>query len=484
MNMANDNEKYLLNQQVSFIQHFLPGLDAGKYKLQVDQQVFEKDGVTPVSGEAYTNSYTFAVNGDRFSIANPAIMASVFPGDTSSGNYTTVLPHVVFSKTTFPWSRFPTKKPPYDPPPPGKDVDANVPTWLWVMILDEDDAAFYPGLQLNPVTCTIGDLYPQKIYQDSKLPDDTASYFYEAQSLAGLDPGQTTKDAIQIIDVPITLFTKIAPTLDDLRQLAHGRVVSLINQAVKGSDDLGEPTGSFSIVFGNRLPANMKKCYAYLVSLENLEDFLPAEGGFKREGVLPTGAVKLRLAVLKSWTFFSSGQSAEFVHKLESLNGCVPGGPPAKNTNVRLEYRGPGTEIGNIFNMGYVPLNETMRTGEKNVSWYRGPLLAYSVMERNIEFPITSPDRATFFDPTTGMLDTSYAAAWTIGRMVALQDVSFSTGLYNWKKGLTLEVVNKIEDELIHQEFSASFAGKTLAEGESLTAASLFKKTVLMLNKE
>jgi hypothetical protein len=478
-------ENYVLNQQVSFIQHFLPGLEAGEYKLQVDQQVFQKDGKTPVSGKAYTNAYTFAVTGDRFGLAKPGeIVASIFPADNASGEYTNVLPHVVFSKTTFPWTRYPTLKPPYAPPPPGKDVDANVPTWLWVMVLDEDDVTEYASLKLNPFTCTIGDLYPQKVYPDSKLPDTDASYFYKADSLAGLEPGQTTKDSIQAIDIPLDLFWKIAPTVDDMYQLAHGRVVSLVNQCMLGTDDIGEPTGSFSIVFGNRLPANKKKTYAYLVSLEELEEFLPKVGGIPPESkAYPPGA-NLRLAVLKSWTFFSTGQSAAFVHKLESLNGCTPGGPPAENTSVRLEYKGQNKVIGDIFQMGFLPLNETMRTAEKNVSWYRGPLLPYSIPDRNIEFPIPSPDGATFFDPTTGMLDASYAAAWTIGRMVGLQDVSFSTGLYTWKKGLSQEVVNSIENKLIDEEFSAALTRPGTLRKMPLTAGSLFKQTVLMLNKE
>ena len=88
------------------------------------------------------------------------------------------------------------------------------------------------------------------------------------------------------------------------------------------------------------------------------------------------------------------------------------------------------------------------------MSWYRGPLAPYLISKPGIRFPIASPDEATAFDPTTGMLDASLAAAWTIGRMVALQDPAFSTTLYQWKQGMTQQVVNYIEEQIMRERFS------------------------------
>ena len=481
---TNDNEQYLLNEQVSFIQHYLPGLDAGEYQLQVDQQIFESDGVTPVSGDAYSNSYTFAVTGDRFSISNPSTLNSVFPANNASGEYSNVLPHVVFSLKTFPWIRYPNLDLPYTPPQPGSDVDGDVPTWLWIMLLDEDDIAAYPSLVLAPQTNTIGDLYPPSVVSISTLGTNY-SYFNSATDLSGLEPGQNTTDSIQTIDVPLALFWTIAPSLADMSLLAHGRVVSLVNQPTSGSSIEGESTGSFSIVFGNRLPNTQKKSYAFLVSLEELQDFLPQTGGIPPTGNTYPGTALLRLAILNSWTFFSTGESATFVHQLESLNGCVPGGPPATNTNIRIPYSGTNSVVEGALNMGYVPLNETMRTAENNVSWYRGPLVPYSIPAQTITVPVASPDAATIFDPTTGMLNVSYAAAWTIGRMVALQDVSFSTGLYNWKKTLESQVNSNIENGLFDQSLGVdSPQAKSLTAEAAQPTRSLFTQIALTLNKD
>lgn len=488
---VNDNEQYLLNQQVSFIQHFLTGLDAGGYQLQVQQQVLDSQG-QPVSGEAYSSSYMFGVTADRFAISQPGnVVSSVFPADNASGEFANVLPHVVCSLQTFPWVRYPTNDLPYAPPSPGTDTDADVPTWLWVMLLDQDDVAACAkqGLSLNlgPVTRSVADLFPQAALPSTATSSlgNNYSYFNGALNTLGLEPGQTLADAIQTIDVPLNLFWQIAPTIADLKQMAHGRVVSLINQpTTSNTAGPGEPNGSFAVVFGNRLPANEKKTLAFLVSLEELENFLPnTTGGGAPAGTQFDGTLSLRLAVLKSWTFFTTGQPASFVHQLLTLNGRVIDDPAlqpppaAANTNLRLSYGGSNSVVQGAFNMGYVPLNETLRTSGQTVSWYRGPLTPYSIAQGWLGVPISSPDAALIFDPTTGMLDTSYAAAWTIGRMLALQDAAFSSALYNWKRGLEQQVNRAIENTRLEQSLGASL---------NLPSAtgSLLKRTIMALNPE
>ncbi|MCB1087152.1 MAG: hypothetical protein KDM63_08915, partial [Verrucomicrobiae bacterium] len=199
---------------------------------------------------------------------------------------------------------------------------------------------------------------------------------------------------------------------------------------------------------------------ACLVSLESLEEFLPDnENGGPPIGSTFHGDRLLRLAVLKSWQFFSTGQPATFRDQLLALNGRDPRGETdAVNTNLRLDYKGSNAVIGNALAMGYVPLNSELRTAEKTVSWYRGPLAPYAIPESKLEIPIRSPDQATVFDPTTGMFDVSLASAWTIGRMIALQDTAFSTALYNWKKGLSMKAVNSVEEDILNEKFAAILA--------------------------
>ena len=113
-----------------------------------------------------------------------------------------------------------------------------------------------------------------------------------------------------------------------------------------------------------------------------------------------------------------------------------------------------------------------MRTGGQTVSWYRGPLVPYPIPQPRIKFPIASPDQATRFDPTTGMFDSSYAAAWTLGRQLALQNKTFSTALYDWKKGLAQQVVDAIENKILEERL------KPLLQSDSQPAVLLRMKRV------
>ncbi len=86
---------------------------------------------------------------------------------------------------------------------------------------------------------------------------------------------------------------------------------------------------------------------------------------------------------------------------------------------------------------GMLALPHQFRIGKKAASWYRGPL---SVRTANPGFalPAVSSDALLVMDNTSGMFDVSYAAAWQLGRLMALEDRQFSLQLYNWKKRMSL----------------------------------------------
>jgi hypothetical protein len=64
-------------------------------------------------------------------------------------------------------------------------------------------------------------------------------------------------------------------------------------------------------------------------------------------------------------------------------------------------------------------------------------------------FPTRAGDELLRFDPSVGMFDSSYAAAWELGRMLSLQSKQFSVGLYNWKRANT-QRVRQTEQVLFH----------------------------------
>ena len=125
-----------------------------------------------------------------------------------------MLPHVVFNSTSFPWVRSPTTSPP-TLPAPGEDTEADVPTWLAVLVLDDDDAQ-PPGLNLEPVTMVVGDLFPPAVYQ-AKHARRELQLLHRRKDNAGLETDGTPADPVQTIDLPLKLFADLAPTLADLR---------------------------------------------------------------------------------------------------------------------------------------------------------------------------------------------------------------------------------------------------------------------------
>jgi hypothetical protein len=448
-----NNSDLSLSEQVTFIQHHLPGLDAGSYDLLLEQKRTEDKGAA--IGDDLSKQYKFAVKGDRFAMSVPSDIYAVFPPNNAAGEFKAVLPHVVFTKKTFPWIRYPSNEAPAAGLKPGETVDKEVPTWLTILLLDEND-----GLSPDTQLMTANDLFP------AQLGPNRVSYFNDDDD-KNLDYGEDRGDPIRVLDVPLSLFWKLAPTLGDLNYLAHARQVSLLPKTtIPGISDIGEPLGDFSIVFGNRLPQAGKRSYAFLVSLEGLENYLPDNDGNPKPKVASDAGKSLRLAVLKNWQFDSLVDSpAAFVNAIERLNGRdpnlmelqKPGLPPdpviapAQMTTLQLPSRGSNETVRRALQMGYAPHNHNLRTGEKTVSWYRGPLVPYEIARSRLSLPLGSPDQALIFDPTTGMFDVSYAMAWTLGRQLALQDAGFSTALYEWKKGVDLQIIRNIENRLLEE---------------------------------
>lgn len=445
------NDKYIFSEEVSFIQHHLPGLQAGSYRLSLSHTLQDVSGKL-IGEEMKGEPYQFAVQGDRFRVNAPGkVFFSVFPAANAVGEFTTVLPHVVFSKKTFSWIRYPDKDVPAyrkkENLSPGKSPEKDVSTWLWILLLDEDD--LHGDFQnLSVQNRTIGDLFP-----GSSSLGDNISYFHGQPSSQKLEYGESKDDQIQTIDLPLELFWKVAPTLEDLKYTAHARKVSLDNKStIPGISDQGQPTGDFSIVFGNRLPQSDIKTHAYLVSLEGMEAFLPTEDGTPQASAKQYDGKNIRLAALKSWSFYSTGETATFVDTLMALNGGSAAASPKLST-LQVPYHGIDPTVKSALQMGYAPLNHFLRTGENTVSWFRGPLVPYPITKAELDFPISSPDKATAFDPNTGLLDVSYAVAWTLGRLLALQEKSFSTSLYKWKKETNNRLLALIEDALILEKF-------------------------------
>jgi len=466
----------LLTGQITFIENHLVALLAGEYMVRVDQHVQNTDP-NAKSGQQFNDNYfnekRFAVTGARFSLPATAI-SNIFPPANNQGEYDNVLPHVVLTAKSLPWSRTP-------------DGTDNGKPWLALLLFEQSeiDAAIAAQRPLEVGGQTmVGDLQAAAFSRAaganptaSTLPPDTVSYpGLDASKPAtpvgtnGLDYGENWYDRIRLLDVPTELFSAIAPAITnaaapdgkgDLELLAHARNVKTSATKTQAG---GAGKEDFSVVVCNRLPAPNTQCVAHLVSLENLADktlqtsFLPtvdAQGNYT-PGTFPTGTKYLRLASLYSWRFISIDPKETFTQYLENLDVGPFQLPTPTGVGINEDVAGP-------LALGYTALNHHTRQGDSTVSWYRGPFVpiaAPKVFEplpdptsTPVGKPLMSADQAVRYNPDTGMLDVSYAAAWKIGQLLGLQNQSYATALYNWKRSNTQQTILSLERQVLQHKF-------------------------------
>ncbi|NER47569.1 MAG: hypothetical protein F6J86_09925 [Symploca sp. SIO1B1] len=409
--------------QITFIQNHLPPLEVGEYQLTLRQKISAAGGDLP------TIVHKFSVYTERFTLKSGEVI-KVFPPANSQGQNTNVLPHVVLSRKTLPWERTPLTDGSF-----GSDTD--YPSWLALLVFDEDDFANDPNAwPINARNSTVSDL---------KASDNNIfSYFTSAHSISEvLETGETASQACQTIDIPIALFNKIAPASADLKWLAHSRNINRD----------GEDTDC-SVIIANRLPKGElkgKRNIVHLVSLEGLGDYLPTAKG-QGSSKLSTYST-IRLVSLKSWAFAAIQEVHSFESYLVDLNTNQPDSHNAFLHWPITDSAASNATAQQALAQGYVAMNHNTREGDQTVSWYRGPLIPYSPVYdiTSTSFnppllPTRSPDRITNYNKSSGMFDVSYAAAWQLGRLMALANQQFSVALYNWKKDLVQQATRNAPD--------------------------------------
>lgn len=431
-----------VTKTVTFIQYKLPKLKAGEYKIVASLSAGPK--TAPVS---YGASRGFAVAGTRFKL-DGGDLVSVFPPDLANGEFTGVLPNAVLSRPVLPWLRSL-----YSSNDPNKE--ANTP-WLAVLTIDISELPPPPHTTTPVVARTIAALVPTTTAIETAgaappspavygtLPSGTVSYPNLAPAspaAAILDYGESPDDPINVIDLPVALFTRIAPTAADLDFLAHLRETDTYD-----SVDSKDTFLTRAIVTGNRCGAVGSQSTAFLVSLEEMHDLLPDDEGNAGPGL--AGATTVRLAVLSSWRFTvnDGGEKLDALleglnaDKLSSLRMPAAAPDPAQVEAARAaEAQGlsgtqPSLLLGNALTAGFVPLDHHLREAGQTVSWYRGPLLPYGDVASPPFRSMTGPDGLLRYDPQMGMFDVSYAAAWQLGQLMGLRSRGYSVALYQWKR--------------------------------------------------
>jgi hypothetical protein len=365
------------------------------------------------------------IDGPQFKL-DPSDISGVYPAPNSEESPDEYLPHVALKRRTLPWERR------------GPGPKPTLP-WLFLLLLDEDE---FGGVQATTVA--------QIKNRDLK----TYEQFVKPIASGGL--GLADGHQLNVVYVRKTLLSDILPPPDELELLSH------VKRTWK--DGAIDDT---AIVVANRLPDASddppKLHTALLVSLERRDDlYVVVATSGEAPPIVPQPTTPVRAAapaitsgrmtaamaavaaasalvqskaliVLHHWSFTpSKGGDFEEVMKLIRYR---PNGGVLRFGNLPRKVPQGGTVplsggfAGALNKSGYF-LDPLPHEQPANAV-YRGPLRPFAPASRSKGFAVrAAPEEFTDADPGLE-LDYSHAAAFEIGRLLALADGGILEDLRN-----------------------------------------------------
>ncbi len=359
--------------------YHLPPLESGSYEIRVDQ-TFKIPGTTINLGNLPKIPYSFCVEGERFQL-KPEDIQAVFPPKGSLGDHSNVLPHIILTHSTLPWERSP------DSSPDGGNEHL---TWLALLVFSEEDKP-------EPSIITLDELATQA----AKFPEISLTPY-------------PLSDPVTVIDVRRQVLEPLLPSRDELAMLAHVRRLNYLAEMSRTDLDDSER----AVIIANRLPQPGATSTVHLVSIEGRY----TANGFDFQSA---GSDELiRLISLTSWRFACVTSDQTFANMIKGLE--------RDHQSFRLPT-GVNSDADPFLQDGFIPVRHALRQGGNTVSWYRGSFVTGPVKD-SISVPVHTSDALLRYHPDVGMFDVSYASAWELGRLLALQSPTFSANLYDWKR--------------------------------------------------
>jgi IPT/TIG domain len=361
------------------------------------------------SSQSYAASQTVVVQAPEFAI-DTTIVESVFPPNGGSGVYAETLPFIVLADPALPWERN------LDPSSSGAPGPSNPTPWLALLVFAEGEIYLQPATSSPVLTSTVANLLAtQAGVLKPQLPQSWVSKAVLASQC-------------QTITITGAAFQAVLPSVGELPYLAHCRAVSTE----------AESQALLSVLLANRLPVagagpTAIKYYAHLVSLEGFSAYLGPSGQ-----PLPSkpsgGLADVQLVSLYSWTFTSlpsEGQS------FKQLVGGLIQSQQATAVLALPVPKGASLPASTLSRLqdGYAPLAFVAGSGEQSFAWYRGPLspvVPQPLPQVGDGFSVstaTTADALLIYLAEQGLFDLSYAAAWNIGRALALADAAFAEAI-------------------------------------------------------
>lgn len=457
--------------QIQFVDACHPPLVAGDYRVDMRQSIkADKQAPGRWNSHPYDTALEFSVDAPRFQL-QPSDTHSLYPPAEQKGAFDNGLPQVVFTRRTLPWERGLGGGAP--------QLGKPFPPWMALLLLqdhelavpdsDGEDSGERRAIRPMPVL-------PPEDGGDCLMQPKDASV--RAPSLGELPAERYGKTRCLTLDLPEPLFKALAPRLADLPWLAHVRQIDTSAKEVYAHND----KGWFSVLVGNRLPQppsdadGSVRHQVFLISLEGWQACLD-------EAWQPKPDRLMRLVVLGNWAFDCT-RGLNFKSRMDRLNLPADDDTPFPHPKLPdpwlrrpfdpfQDYPQDGSEpsaddvVNAAYARGYDAYQHQIRNGEKTASWYRGPLVPLQYVKPiQIQKPVRYSDQLLRYDPNTGLFDTSYAAAWQLGRMLALQNQAFALALDKVRRRLRAQAAQRLRDiELAHQTSGMAAAGQDLDDG-------------------
>lgn len=411
--------------QIKFLSAAPPPMAAGEYIIRAKQVVNipEEKNREKNATEFSKDTTTFWVGAPRFALNAGEDIYSVYPAAGSMGSYFYCLPHIVLNRKTLPWER---------------TIDGSVagpdqvkPPWMALLLLDEDEIRDEDITLKNVLLSEI--FLPQQEAGKTIIPPGIQHGPGDAEEIETSRIDAKGAPRYSVIDLAFPLLREIVPYTEELSYLAHARQVDTGNKEAAGVN----AKGWFSSVIGNRLPKENRTNTVYLVSLEG-------HGKWLRENSAGNPGDHIRLVVLYHWSFEAKGLNfEELVKKLNKEAGPY---------RIYTDKPAGRQDVADALHYGYTALNHDFRDGTKSISWYRGPLVPVNIAKPP-DTMLPAADGALRYDERNGMFDVSYAAAWQLGRLLALENPGFSEAINNWKNGFARDYRLKVAKSLLEEKF-------------------------------
>ena len=377
---------------MDFYDNYQAPLPAGSYRLVLQQTVsLEGDELEEGETHHYYRDQPFEVLAPRYAVEGSEIQA-YFPPPGGVADYRNVLPHLVLRTRNLPWERKVWSK------------EKGVP-WLALLVLSEQDT-LEGGAEVK--TGTVADLAPD----DAKAAVWSRTEGGVRVRLPTFTREEEAQTPVRLLDLDLKLFLQLCPRREELPLLAHVRRVDTADKVPLEMVADGE----FAVLVANRFP-QAGASTVHLISLEGWHELLdaPAEAAHPQ--------ARVRLVTLGSWGFVNDAAGQDtFGGLMQRLrkNAAVFGVPPLA--------QGGDAYVNGALARGYVPLDYRPLESTPAFAWYRGPLSPL-VTKPHGQPPFRRADAALVYDDGKGLFDVSYAAAWQLGRLLALASPAFTKGL-------------------------------------------------------